>query len=208
MSENPTRHDITDAELERLLGEHLRAQRPAANIPGWLPVALGILPFILLSATVINGLIGVVAILTPFVAAAGWTGLSNGIYEAYSYICPQRPDHTFFLSGHPMAFEQRDLSMHLGFAFAGLLYIRARFIQRPLSTLWLVAGIAPMLVDVAISTAGWLPATAVSRTWTGALASIVIVWWTYPRYDAMLNRVLTHVAALRERVAAAQPGQT
>lgn len=191
----------TDAEVEHLVEQMWRAQRPVPSLPRWLPLALGLLPFVLITVTIINGLIGVLAIVTPFLAAAGWSGIADGLYSAYSLICPQRPDHTFFIAGHPMAFEQRDLSMHLGFAVAGLMYLRVGFLRRPLSHLWLAAGLAPMLIDVAISTAGWLPATALSRTWTGALASFVIVWWSYPRFDAMLLRVQEHVAKVQERIA-------
>jgi hypothetical protein len=105
-----------------------------------------------------------------------------------------------------MAFEQRDLAMHLSFAGAGLLYLRVAFIRRPLPLPGLLAGLAPMLIDVFISTLGWLPATAVSRTWTGALASFVIVWWSYPRFDAMLADVQQHVERARARAGAPQPG--
>lgn len=199
---------LDDADVEEMLERLWQTQRPVPTLPVWLPAAMAVLPFILLAVTIINGLIGIVAILTPLMAAQGWTGLSDGIYAAYSYICPQRPDHTFVLAGHPMAFEQRDLSMHLGFALAGLMYLRFDFIRRPLSHVWLAAGLAPMLIDVAISSLGWLPATAVSRTWTGALASFVIVWWSYPRFDAMLADVRRHVDRVKERIAEAetQPG--
>ncbi|MEZ4521458.1 MAG: DUF2085 domain-containing protein [Thermomicrobiales bacterium] len=196
----------TDAEVEELLDQIWRAHRPVPELPGWLPVAMAVLPYVLITVTIINGLIGVVAIITPLIAASSWSGVAGSIYSAYSLICPQRPDHTFFINGYPMAFEERDLSMHLGFGFAGLLYLRARFIHRPLPTTWLVAGVAPMLIDVAISTLGMLPATAISRTWTGALASFVIVWWSYPRFSAMLVRVQEHVAAVRARIDGAQPG--
>lgn len=195
----------TDAEVAQLLDQIWRSQRPVPKLPRWLPFALAVLPFVLISVTIINGMIGLIAIVTPLLAGGAWSGISDGIYQAYSFICPQRPDHTFFLDGHPMAFEQRDLSMHLGFAAAGLLYLRVRFLRQPLSTVWLVAGLAPMLIDVLISTIGLLPATAISRTWTGALASFVIVWWSYPRFDAMLVNVQRHVERIRERSAATQP---
>ena len=192
-------------DVEAMVAQLWRAQRPPPKLPVWLPAAMAMLPYVLITVTIINGLIGVVAILTPLLAAASWTGLADGIYTAYSFICPQRPDHTFFLAGHPMAFEQRDLSMHLGFAAAGLLYLRVDLLRKPLPHFWLAAGVAPMLIDVLISTVGILPATAISRTWTGALASVVIVWWAYPRFDAMLASVQEHVTRLRARVAEAQP---
>lgn len=201
---DPDSTPFDDAEVEAMIDRLWQAQRPVPSLPGWLPAAMALLPHVLIAVTVINGLIGIIAILTPLLAAQGWTGLTDGIYSVYGLICPQRPDHTFFLAGHPMAFEQRDLSMHLGFALAGLMYLRVDFIRRPLSHLWLVLGLAPMLIDVAISTLGWLPATAISRTWTGALASLVIVWWSYPRFDAMLDEVRLHVERVRARIAEAE----
>ena len=205
MTTDSATSEHTDAEVAQLLDQIWRAQRQLPELPRWLPFALAVLPFVLISVTIINGMIGVIAIVTPLLAAGSWSGVSDAIYHAYSFICPQRPDHTFFLNGHPMAFEQRDLSMHLGFAAVGLLYLRVRFLRQPLSHVWLAAGLAPMLIDVFISTVGLLPATAISRTWTGALASFVIVWWSYPRYDAMLAKVQQHVERIREWRAEAQP---
>lgn len=205
MSEAPAKREFTDDELAQLLERHWQATRPVSELPGWLPLAMRLLPWTLLAATAINGLIGIVAMLTPLLAAGVGSGLAEPIYTAYSFICPQRPSHTFFLAGHPMAFEQRDLSMHLGFALAGLLYLRVDALRRPLPHWLLAAGVAPMLIDVALSTLGWLPATAFSRTWTGALASLAIVWWAYPRFDAMLARAQVHVAKARARRELAQP---
>ncbi len=200
-----TKSDVSDAEVEEILDRLWRSQRPIPKLPAWLPVALTVLPYVLITVTIINGLIGIIAILTPWFAANAWTGLADGIYSVYSYICPQRPDHTFFIGGHPMAFEQRDLSMYLGFAAAGLMYLRFSFIRRSLPNVWLVVGLAPMLIDVFISTIGLLPSTAMSRTWTGALASFVIVWWSYPRFTSMLDDVMRHVERARDRIDAAQP---
>ena len=207
MTSDPTTADATVEEItaEELVERLWREQRPLPAIPAWLPAALVLLPYVLISATIINALIGIFAILTPLFAALSMTGLADALYTAYSYICPQRPDHTFFLAGHPMAFEQRDLSMHLGFGIAGLMYWQAGFMKRPLPTIWMVAGLMPMLVDVFISTIGVLPSTGLSRTWTGALASFVIVWWSFPRFESMLGNVQRHVERVRERVADAQP---
>jgi uncharacterized membrane protein len=205
VTENPAERELSDSDIERLIEQHWQALRPPTKLPGWLPLAMRLLPWTLLTATLINGLIGLVAILTPLLVAVFGSGAGDPIYTVYSYICPQRPSHTFFLAGHPMAFEQRDLSMHLGFALAGLLYLRVGFMRRPLPAWALVAGFAPMLIDVAISTVGILPSTEVSRTWTGALASMAIVWWSYPRFDCMLASVRSHVEAIDAKRAVVQP---
>ncbi len=205
MSDSPVNRDYSDAEIERLLDQHWQSIRPAPSLPPWVPFTMRLLPWTLLTVTIVNGLIGILAILTPLLAAQFGEAVADPLYAAYANICPQRPSHTFFLLGHPMAFEQRDLSMHLGFALAGLLYMRAGFLRRPLPTWFLIAGLAPMLVDVVLSTIGTLPATAISRTWTGGLAGFVVVWWSYPRYDAMFARVQQHVALIEAKTRESQP---
>lgn len=96
-----------------------------------------------------------------------------------------------------MAFEQRDIAMHLGFAVAGIVYLFWSRMRRPLPTWLAIAMVAPMLIDVTISTLGVLPSTWASRLWTGSLAAIAIIWWSYPRFDGYLRNVQSHVARLR-----------
>jgi uncharacterized membrane protein len=187
------------AELERLL-EAKRAERQAARrkpLPAWLPATMKTLPYILISVTLLNLFIGLLAVFTPYLAMWFGTAVTDPIYTAYSYICPQRPSHTFFIRGHPMAFEQRDVSVHLGLAAAGLLYLVWSRIRQPLATWVAIAMIMPMLIDVAISTVGILPSTWFSRLWTGGLAGIAVVWWSYPRFDRYLRKVQDHVARLQ-----------
>lgn len=180
---------IAEARIQQLIQEREARRKPA---PLWLPVTAKVLPYVLIVVTLTNLTIGAIAAATPFIASWFGDAASGPIYSAYSYICPQRPDHTFFLAGHPMAFEQRDLSMYVGFGIAGLLYLRVALLRRPLSTGLFLLGVAPLLIDVAISTVEIRPSTAFSRLWTGALASLVIVWWSYPRFDAELARVRKH----------------
>lgn len=185
--------------LQRLL-EEKRAERQAARrepLPVWLPAAMKTLPYMLLSVTLLNLFIGLLAVVTPYLGMWFGSGFTDPIYTVYGYICPQRPSHTFFIGGHAMAFEQRDVSVHLGLAFAGLLYLFWQPIRQALSTRVALLLIAPMLIDVAISTVGILPSTWFSRLWTGGLAGIAVIWWSYPRFDAYLRKVQGHVARLQ-----------
>lgn len=185
-------------ELKRLIAER-RAERDAARrepLPGWLPAAMKTLPHILISVTIMNLFIGLLAVFTPYLGMWFGAAVTDPIYSAYSLICPQRPSHTFFIGGHAMAFEQRDVAMHLGFALAGILYLFWPRIRQPLSTWVAIALVAPMMIDVAISTAGILPSTWFSRLWTGSLAAIAIIWWSYPRFDGYLRKVRKHVERL------------
>lgn len=153
----------------------------------------------LITVTLVNLAIGVLAAITPYLGVWFGAAVTDPIYSAYSLICPQRPSHTFFLEGRPMAFEQRDLSMHIGFGMVGLLYLRLAWLRKPLPTWALLAGVAPLLIDVAISTVELRPSTATSRLWTGALASAVIVWWSYPRFESELARVQRHARRILGR---------
>ena len=201
MDDTPQQPGITPEQREdlRRLVEAERTRRRARRqaLPGWLPAAMKSLPYILISVTLLNLFIVSLAIIAPYLGIWFGTAVTDPIYSAYSLICPQRPSHTFFVGGHAMAFEQRDVSVHAGLALAGLLYLYWMRIRKPLPT-W-VAGlmVAPMLIDVAISTVGILPSTWFSRLWTGGLAGIAVIWWSYPRFDSYLRKVQAHVARLQ-----------
>jgi uncharacterized membrane protein len=201
VSEQQSQPQITPEqreELKRLIeAERARRQAQRKPLPGWLPAAMKTLPWILLSVTLLNLFIVSLAMATPYLGMWFGTGVTDPIYSVYSLICPQRPSHTFFIGGHAMAFEQRDVSVHAGLALTGLLYLVWSRIRQPLSTWVAVLMLMPMLIDVAISTAGILPSTWVSRLWTGGLAGIAVIWWSYPRFDAYLRKVEGHVHRLQ-----------
>lgn len=154
-----------------------------------------VLPYVLITVTLVNLLIGLGAVLTPLLA--GWFGAAaaDPLYGFYALLCPQRPSHTWFIGGHAMAFEQRDVAMYVAFGVTGLLYLCVPWLRRPLTGWGLVLGCAPLFIDVGLSTFGVLPSTWFSRLWTGALASFVIVRWSYPRFDAYLAHVQAYVAS-------------
>lgn len=186
-------------ELRRLLEAEQARRRSlqAKPLPVWLPATMAVLPWLLLVVTLLNLLIAVVAIITPYLAVWFGPSVTDPIYTIYSFICPQRPSHTFHIHDHPMAFEQRDVAVHVGLALPGLLYLVWPLLRRPLATWVACLLIAPMLIDVAISTVGWLPSTWFSRLWTGSLAGVAVVWWSYPRFDRYLRKVEGHVTRLR-----------
>lgn len=183
---------VQDAyERERI---RRRQQRP---LPRWVRLAMRALPRVLGIVTGVNGVIGLLAVITPFLAMAFGARATAPVYAAYALICPQRPSHTWYIGGEPMAMEQRMVAMYLAFAVAGILYVVWTRLRSPLPTWVMLVAVAPVLIDVAISTAGIRHSTAVSRLWTGSLASFAIVWWTYPRFDQQLRSVVAHVQRLR-----------
>jgi len=165
------------------------ARRP---LPGWARISLRVMPWVLLTATLLNLAIGVLAIVAPLARIAIGPAATDWIYRTYSLICPQRPSHTTFVAGEPMAMEQRMVAMYVGFGIAGLVYALLPHLRRPCPSWLAMLGILPALIDVALSTAGIRPSTMDSRLWTGALASLAVVWWAYPRFEAMLRRTRAH----------------
>jgi uncharacterized membrane protein len=88
------------------------------------------------------------AVVTPLLAAGGFDTLSWLLYKAYRLLCPQRPDHSWFISGYKMGFEQRDTAMFAAGAIGGPLYLLARrFTWRVHWKAMLLAQV-PMLIDV------------------------------------------------------------
>jgi uncharacterized membrane protein len=171
-----------------------RSRKRAQPLPRWVRMSMRAMPRVLGIVTVINGLIGLLAVVSPWLRLLLGDVATAPLYTAYSFICPQRPSHTWFIAGEPMAMEQRMVAMYLAFGVAGLLYVLWSRFRHALPTWVCALGIAPALIDVAISTAGIRPSTAGSRLWTGALAAIVIVWWTYPRFDAKLRETQERLA--------------
>ena len=193
--------ELSEEELSELIvaraydDENRRARKP---LPRWLGPAMRALPKVLAIVTVANGLIGLLAIVAPWLRMAFGEAATQPLYTAYSYICPQRDSHTWFIGETPMAMEQRMVAMYVAFGAAGAAYLLWERVRRPLPTWAALLAIAPALIDVAISTAEIRPSTEVSRLWTGTLGSLGIVFWAYPRFDAHLRAVRDRVAALKD----------
>lgn len=191
---------MSDEELAELIvsrayaDEQRRTRKP---LPRWIGPAMRALPKVLAITTIANGLIGLLAIVAPWLRMVFGETATRPLYSAYSSICPQRDSHTWFIGDVPMAMEQRMVAMYVAFGVAGAAYLLWERFRRPLPTWAALLAIAPALVDVAISTAEIRPSTDISRLWTGTLGSLGIVFWAYPRFDDQLRVVQERVAALR-----------
>jgi uncharacterized membrane protein len=198
------RTSMSDEQIAELIvanafaAERRRTRQP---LPRWLGPAMRALPKVLAIVTVANGLIGLLAVISPWLRMALGDAATQPLYTAYSFICPQRDSHTWFIGDIPMAMEQRMVAMYVAFGVAGAAYLLWERFRRPLPTWAALLAIAPALIDVAISTAEIRPSTDISRLWTGTLGSLGIVFWAYPRFDAQLRVVQERVAALKRRFA-------
>lgn len=201
---NPTPLDtagMSDEQLAEMIvsraydNERLRRREP---LPRWLGPTMRALPKLLAIVTVANGFIGLLAIVAPWLRMLFGTAATQPLYVAYSFICPQRDSHTWFIGDVPMAMEQRMVAMYVAFGVAGAAYLLWERVRRPLPTWAALLAIAPALIDVGISTIELRPSTEISRLWTGTIGSLGIVFWVYPRFDEQLSVVQEKVALLRK----------
>ncbi len=195
--------DMSDEQIAEIIVTRAYAderRRTREPLPRWLGPAMRALPKVLAIVTVANGLIGLLAIAAPWLQMLLGTTATKPLYVAYSFICPQRDSHTWFIGDTPMAMEQRMVSMYVAFGVAGAAYLLWDRFRRPLPTWAALLAIAPALIDVAISTTELRPSTEISRLWTGTIGSLGIVFWAYPRFDEQLHVVQKKVTLLRQMV--------
>lgn len=137
----------------------------------------------LLCVNLLNGLTLAGAVLTPLIRARGWAPLATLLYLAYRPMCPQRPDHSYFIAGSKMAFEQRETAIYIGLTLGGILFGLLRRHLRPLNWCFLALASLPLLIDVLSQTVGLRDSNWQWRTATGILATLALVWWAYPRLE-------------------------
>jgi uncharacterized membrane protein len=130
---------------------------------------------------------GVVIILgaivgAPLAQASGHPSLAFTIYGAFSHLCHQIPERSFFLAGHQFAVCARCTGLYLGFTAATLCYPLVRSLRRtdPPHRRWLFVAAAPLAVDFSLTLFGLWENTHWSRLLTGALLGAVSVFYIMP----------------------------
>ncbi|MGH9969494.1 MAG: DUF2085 domain-containing protein [Pyrinomonadaceae bacterium] len=173
-------------------------------------------PLIVWGTAVTVALLLVTLILgAPLAQANGYRILSFGIYEAFSYVCHQAPERSFFIAGHKLAVCARCAGLYGGFAGALILYpliTRLRRTDAP-ERKWLFIAAAPLAIDFSLGLFGIWENTHFSRFLTGALLGAVVVFYIMPGLVDLSRYSKSRVAAgpQERRVPAVQfdsPGKT
>jgi uncharacterized membrane protein len=130
------------------------------------------------------GSLGTVALIigAPLANKAGQAFFALTVYRAFSYLCHQIPERSFFIAAHPFAVCSRCFGLYAGFATAAVLYplLRSlRSIETP-ARKWLFVAAAPLAIDFAIEFFGVGHNTHFSRVATGALLGSVAVFFVLP----------------------------
>lgn len=118
----------------------------------------------------------------PLAKANGLTALSFIIYQAFSYVCHQLPERSFFIAGYPLAVCARCTGVYLGFTVGVMSYpliYSLRRTQVP-ERKWLFIAATPLAIDFGLGLMGIWENTHWSRFSTGALIGGAAVFFVMP----------------------------
>jgi uncharacterized membrane protein len=118
----------------------------------------------------------------PFPRADQHFLISGTLYQAFSYVCHQQSERSFFIAGEPLAVCARCTGLYAGFALTTLLYPLFISLRRtyPPERKWLFIGAAPLAIDFGLRLLGIWENTHWSRFITGALFGSVVVFYVMP----------------------------
>lgn len=104
------------------------------------------------------------------------------IYRAFSHVCHQIPERSFFVAGHPFAVCSRCTGLYAGFAVATVVYPVVRSLRQTEAPArkWLFMAAAPLVIDFSVGYLGLWENTQTSRFATGALLGAVAVFYVMP----------------------------
>ena len=136
----------------------------------WLVIAAGSL---LICAAIISA---------PLALSSGHLLWALPLYHAFSLVCHQIPERSFFIAGHPFAVCSRCFGLYAGFALATIAYPLIRSLKKTDAPprKWLFIAAAPLGIDYALGFFGIWNNTHSSRVITGALLGAVAVFYVMP----------------------------
>jgi uncharacterized membrane protein len=118
----------------------------------------------------------------PLALKAGHPFWGLTIYRAFSYVCHQIPERSFFIAEHQFAVCARCTGLYAGFTLATVVYplVRSlRQIEAP-ARKWLFLAAAPLAIDFTVGFLGIWNNTHFSRFATGALLGAAAVFYVMP----------------------------
>jgi uncharacterized membrane protein len=160
-------HSLMYAPPDQYIPQSISIRRP---IVMWLIVAAGCL----ITMSLIIG--------APLALETGHPFLGLTIYRAFSYVCHQIPERSFFIAEHQFAVCARCTGLYAGFATATLLYPLVRSLRQTEAPerKWLFIAAAPLAVDFTLGFFGVWDNTHFSRFATGALLGGAAVFYVIP----------------------------
>jgi uncharacterized membrane protein len=160
----------------------------------------------LLVANLLAAIYAGLPVLSPFLKSRGLEFAGQLIFAAYRVACHQRPERSFFIFGHQMAYCQRDTATYTTVVLAGIAYALLRPRVRGLSLKAAALLVLPMAVDGTGQFFGLWTSTWWSRVITGALFGFALVWLVYPLIDEGLAEARKEIEARFAKAGLPLPG--
>ena len=150
------------------------------------------LVFWAISAAVVVSLVALILV-APLAAASGHNEIAGAIYCAFSGLCHQRPDRSFFVAGEKFGVCARCTGIYFGFAFTLLVYPLVRSLRTVATPArkWLLLAALPLAIDFSLTFFGVWENTHTSRLLTGLLLGSVAVFYVMPGISDLSLRPLT-----------------
>jgi len=120
----------------------------------------------------IGGLLSLLILAPPLLAAAGFPIAATGLYALFSGVCHQSPDRVFTVFDWPFAVCHRCTGIYWGFFLGALPRIRREFPSPGLRRTWILAALVPLAFDALAPYCGIWANTLWSRFLTGLLFGI------------------------------------
>jgi uncharacterized membrane protein len=167
-------YEVTDHQLQPASSPP--APSPQSPAPSLQPLAIWAFTSAI-ALSIVSLIIG-----APLAQAHGYPSFALTIYKAFSFLCHQIPERSFYLAGHQFAVCSRCTGLYSGFAVAALAYPLARSLKRTDTPrrLWLILAAIPVAIDFALGYFAVWPNTHLSRFSTGALLGAVAVFYILP----------------------------
>ncbi|MFN0070094.1 MAG: DUF2085 domain-containing protein [Chloroflexota bacterium] len=156
-------------------------------------------------------------VLAPVLITLGVVAPAEHIYDLYSLVCHQWAHRSFFIfgaqptyelseiaglipgadprgflgspeTGYKLAYCERDLAIYLAIALTGTVYGLQRSRISALSPMGFALLLLPIAFDGFTQIFGWRESTPLLRILTGICFGLSMVWFVYPRLDALAAR--------------------
>jgi uncharacterized membrane protein len=135
--------------------------------------------------------------LSPLAKAAGYPLIGELVFRIYTPLCHQRPERSFFVCGHQVAFCHRCTAMYGGMVVLGVLFAAVRRWVAPLPIKIGALMMVPIAIDggthllddllgLGLRAAGGDGVGSPNfmlRMVTGVLFALAAIWILYPRLD-------------------------
>jgi uncharacterized membrane protein len=126
------------------------------------------------------GILSALILAAPILLSLAYQKSASVFYLAFSFLCHQNPDRSFFLAGYPLPVCHRCLGIYFGLWIGSMIGFRLLPHACSFRRLYVAAAVAPILLDVALSLLGiWSgtePVRFLTGLWFGFLISIFLLY--------------------------------